>query len=55
MIKKVFTRKIAINLINKGFNCIGTETNKRYPWLQVYLFNDNQQFTEEFNRLSNRK
>lgn len=54
MIKKVFTKKIAIELINKGFNCIGTEHNNNYPWLNVYLFKDNDSLRKEFNKLTNR-
>ena len=35
---KVFTKKLANLLCEKGFRVIGTEINNQKPWLNVYLF-----------------
>ena len=39
-IKKVFTRKLAVELRERGFDIIGTEPNMYKPQFDVYLFED---------------
>lgn len=39
-IKKIFTRKVAIYLREKGFEILDTEVNFKYPKYDVYLFEE---------------
>lgn len=39
---KVFTVKLARKLCDLGFIIVGTVPNVQKPWLNVYLFEDNQ-------------
>ena len=43
---KVFTLKLARQLCDQGFKVIGTVPNAKKPWLNVYIFEN----TEEFQR-----
>lgn len=45
-IKKVFSRKLAVYLREKGFKIIGTEINYKYPQYDVWLFEDTQELFE---------
>lgn len=38
--KKIFSRKLAVELRRKGFQIVGTEPNTYKPQFDVYLFND---------------
>ena len=42
MIKKIFSRKLAIYLREKGCKIITTEVNRHKPNLDVYIFEDNE-------------
>ena len=39
-IYKIFSMKLAKALCDKGFKCVGTEPNRKSPWLNVFLFED---------------
>lgn len=43
---KVFTKRIANALCQRGFQVIGTEINNAKPWLYVYLFDDTPELRE---------
>lgn len=51
---KVFTKKMANALCQRGFQVIGTEINNEKPWLYVYQFEDTpelrQALAEEIQR-----
>lgn len=51
-IYKVFTRKVAYMLVEKGFNVIGTENNLKKKHLKVYLFEDTLEFRKALTELS---
>lgn len=40
MTKKIFTRKLAIYLREKGFRILKTEVNFKYPQYDVFVFED---------------
>lgn len=42
MTKKIFSRKLAIYLRERGCKIINTEVNKHKPNLDVYIFEDNE-------------
>ena len=37
---RVFTKRLANILCQRGFFIVGTEVNNQKPWLYVYLFED---------------
>ena len=47
MIKKIFSRKLALYLRERGCKIIGTEVNKHKPNLDVYLFEDGEKLQAE--------
>lgn len=48
---KVFTLKLARQLCDQGFKIIGTVPNAKKPWLNVYLFEDTQEFQQALKLL----
>ena len=46
MKKKIFSKKLAIYLRNKGFRIVDTEVNYKYPQYDVYVFEE----TPELNQ-----
>ena len=49
---KVFTKKIAISLRERGFDIVAVEVNKKKPQFDVYIFKDTESFREVFTELS---
>ena len=47
MTKKIFSRKLALYLRERGCKIIGTEVNKHKPNLDVYLFEDGEKLQAE--------
>lgn len=48
---KVFTKRLANILCQKGFKVVRTEINNEKPWLYIYLFEDSdalQEVIQEF-------
>ena len=46
MTKKIYTRKLAIYLRNKGFKIVGIECNPYKPEFDVWLFEDTPELGE---------
>lgn len=46
MSKKIFTRKLAVLLRERGFKIIRTEVNFKMPRFDVYVFEDTPELTE---------
>lgn len=46
MTKKIFTKKLAIYLRERGFKILGTEVNFKQPKFDVYIFEDTPELTE---------
>lgn len=46
MTKKIFTRKLAVYLRERGFKIVDTEVNFRHPQFDVYVFEDTPELTE---------
>ena len=42
-VKKIFTRKVALYLRQRGFKIVGTEPNYKHPEYDVYMFLDSPQ------------
>jgi hypothetical protein len=42
MTKKIFSRKLAVYLREKGCRIISTEVNFKHPKFDVYIFEDNE-------------
>ena len=53
-IKKIYSRKLAIALRQKGFRIIGTEINPKRPEFDVYLFIDTPQLREAMTETTGR-
>lgn len=41
-IKRIFTKKMAVYLRERGFKILGTEVNRKHPEFDVYLFEDTE-------------
>lgn len=54
MIKRVFTKRIAEELVKEGFDVIKIEKNFKYPYLNIYSFKVNEKFINRFTELSKR-
>lgn len=46
MTKKIFTRKLAVYLRERGFKIISTEVNFKHPEYDVWLFENTPELTE---------
>lgn len=51
--KKIFSKAIALELIAKGYELIGTEPNKYKPWLSVFVFENTTYLLEELTNITN--
>lgn len=49
MTKKIFTRKLAVYLRERGFKIIGKEVNRYNPEFDVYLFEDTPELRNAMN------
>lgn len=49
---RIYTKWVARELRQSGFEIIRTEPNFNKPQLDVYLFRDSDEFRKEFTRLS---
>ena len=49
MTKKIFTRKLAVYLRERGFRIIGTEPNRWHPQYDVFLFEETPELLEAMN------
>jgi len=58
-VKKVLSKAIAEELVDMGFDPIGTERNYNQPWKLVWLFENTSEFEQAFNfvmlKVKNRK
>lgn len=50
--KKVFSRKLALELGRRGFNIVRTEPNRYKPTLRVYIFEDTEDLQKTWTYLS---
>lgn len=53
-VKKIFTKKVAYDLISKNYNLIGMEDNLKKPWLKVFLFEETGELLQELDLISNK-
>lgn len=49
VIKKIFTRKLAVYLREHGCKIVGTEVNRHKPEFNVYLFEDTPELVKAMN------
>lgn len=49
--KKIYSSKVAGKLCRLGFRIIGTEPNPKKPWLDVFIFEDTDQFEEALTEI----
>lgn len=52
--KKIYSRRLAIALRQKGFRIVGTEMNPKRPEFDVYLFIDTPQLREAMTEITGR-
>lgn len=52
MIKKVFSRKLALELRRAGARIVDTKPNWKKPQFDVYLFEDNEEFQKLFTEVA---
>lgn len=52
MVKKIFSKKVAYELIQKGFNIVDMETNLKHKWLKVFVFEESQELLQELTKIS---
>ena len=52
MIKKIFSIHLARQLGLMGCKCIGTEPNRNKPWLNVYLFIDDEKLNNAMSKIN---
>lgn len=53
--KKIFSKAIALELINDGFELIDTEKNKYKPWLSVFIFENTTQLLNALTKITKPK
>jgi hypothetical protein len=51
---KVFTLRLARELCNLGYKIIATMPNAKKPWLNVFVFEDSEDFRKDLKRLLER-
>jgi hypothetical protein len=52
-IYKIFSIKLAKALCDKGLKCIGTEPNRKAPWLNVFLFENTPELQNAITTINN--
>ena len=52
-IKKIFTRRLALELRKRGFDIVATEPNPNKPQFDVYLFEDTPSFQKALSDINN--
>ena len=51
-IKKIFTKKVAMELIKKGYDLIDMETNLKHKNLKVYVFKKTDGLMQELTNIT---
>lgn len=54
-LKKVFSRKLALELRKRGFKIVGTEPNTYKPQFDVYLFQQSEELAEAMTEIHNNR
>lgn len=49
---KIFTKKVAYQLISRGHNLIAMEKNYKKKWLNVYVFQTTDSFLEDLTTIT---
>ena len=49
---KIFTKKVAYQLISRGHNLIAMEKNYKKKWLNVYIFQTTDSFLEDLTTIT---
>lgn len=52
LVKKIFTKKIALQLIKKGYDLIDMETNLKHKNLKVYVFKKTDSLMQELTNIT---
>lgn len=47
--KKIYSKKVALELRKRGFKIVGTEPNSNFPQFDVYLFESTPELENAFN------
>ncbi|MBZ9693407.1 hypothetical protein [Clostridium sp. M14] len=50
-IKKIFSKRIAIALLNMGNKILYTEQNKKFPMFKVFCFINTDKLNDDWNSL----
>ena len=50
-IYKIFSKRVAIELLNNGNRILYTEENKKYPKLKVFCFIKTDKLIKDFNNM----
>ena len=50
----VFSKRIANELVKRGFKVVGSGINDQKPWLYVYFFEDTEEFQAALRELTQR-
>lgn len=53
MVKKIFSKKVAYQLISQGFNLIDMEDNLKYKNLKVFIFQETDEFKKALTEITN--
>lgn len=49
---KIFTKKVAYQLISRGHNLIAMEKNYKKKWLNVYIFQRTDSFLDDLTAIT---
>ena len=52
MVKKIFSKKVAYQLISQGFNLIDMEDNLKYKNLKVFIFQETDEFKKALTEIT---
>lgn len=52
MVKKIFSKKVAYQLIGKGFNLIDMEDNLKYKNLKVFVFEETEELLKALTEIT---
>ncbi|HII4500022.1 TPA: DUF5659 domain-containing protein [Clostridium perfringens] len=50
--KVIFSKRIALELISRGYNLLYTEPNRAKKWLVVFVFEETDELLEELTNLT---
>ncbi|HID0816102.1 DUF5659 domain-containing protein [Clostridium botulinum] len=51
-VKKIFTKKVAYELIQKGHNLVDMEDNLKHKGFKVYVFEETQELLKDLTQIT---